>query len=93
VASQQPPSPAPPAAITHPAETQARRQSYRPLPNEASGGAVAASANGHIHDFVCEDDVKRAIAAQQKIYINSKTIITPAARDLGDQHDVFARPQ
>jgi acetaldehyde dehydrogenase (acetylating) len=93
VASQQPPSPATPAAITHSAETQARRQSYRPLPNDASGGAVAASANGHIHDFVCEDDVKRAIAARQKIYINSKTIITPAARDLGDQHDVFARPQ
>ena len=55
--------------------------------------AVTAASNGHVSDFVCEDDVKRAIRTNQKIYINAKTIITPAARDLGDEHDVFARPQ
>jgi hypothetical protein len=55
---------------------------------------VAASlTNGHIRDFVCEDDVKRAITSRQKIYINNKTIITPAARDLGEQHDLFARSE
>lgn len=53
--------------------------------------ASQAQTNGKIYDFVCEDDVKRAIAAQEKIRINRKTIITPAARDLGEERDVFAR--
>ena len=55
--------------------------------NSASNGA----ANGRVYDFVCEEDVKRAIAAREKIYINQKTIITPAARELGDEREVFAR--
>ncbi len=42
-------------------------------------------------DFVCEEDVRRAIATGDKIYINSKTILTPAARDLGEEREVFAR--
>lgn len=33
--------------------------------------------------FVCEDDVRTAIKNNQKIYVNSKTIITPSGRDLG----------
>ena len=53
--------------------------------------APVAQTNGHIYDFVCEDDVKRALKAHEKIYINSKTIITPAARDLGEERNVFAR--
>jgi len=44
-----------------------------------------------VYDFVCEEDVKRAIAAHEKIYINTRTIITPAARELAEEHDVFAR--
>jgi acetaldehyde dehydrogenase (acetylating) len=48
--------------------------------------------NGHrVVDFVCEEDVKRAIAAGEKIYVNAKTIVTPAARELGDQREVFAK--
>jgi len=42
-------------------------------------------------DFVCEDDVKRALAAGERIYVNAKTIITPAARELGEQREVFAK--
>jgi acetaldehyde dehydrogenase (acetylating) len=42
-------------------------------------------------EFVCEEDVKRAIAKGEKIYINAKTIITPSARDLGNSLEVFAR--
>jgi acetaldehyde dehydrogenase (acetylating) len=57
----------------------------------ASRGAES-SANGHkAIDFVSEDDVRRAIQKGEKIYINSKTIITPAARDLGEPAEVFAR--
>ena len=42
-------------------------------------------------DFVSEDDVKRAIEKGEKIYITAKTIITPSARDLGEEKEVFAK--
>lgn len=41
-------------------------------------------------DFVSEDDVRRAVESGQKIYISKKTILTPSARDLGDEKEVFA---
>jgi len=51
-----------------------------------------SESNGHrAVDFVCEADVKQALAAGEKIYVNSKTIVTPAARELGEQREVFAR--
>ena len=40
-------------------------------------------------DFVCEDDVRQAIRNGQKILVGDRTIITPAARDLGEQYKVF----
>ena len=42
-------------------------------------------------DFVSEDDVRRAIQKGDKIYINARTIITPAARDMGEPAEVFAK--
>lgn len=42
-------------------------------------------------DFVSETDVRSALEKGAKIYISSKTIVTPAARDLGEEKDVFAR--
>ncbi len=42
-----------------------------------------------IVDFVCEDDVRRAIHKDQKIFIGPKTIVTPAARDLASGHDTL----
>lgn len=42
-------------------------------------------------DFVSETDVRIAIEKGEKIYIHSKTIITPAARDLGEEKEVFAK--
>jgi acetaldehyde dehydrogenase (acetylating) len=42
-------------------------------------------------DFVSEDDVRKAIAAGKKIYITAKTILTPSARDLGEEKEIFAR--
>jgi hypothetical protein len=54
--------------------------------------ASKASANGHqAVDFVSEDDVRRALQKGEKIYINAKTIITPAARDIGEPKEVFAK--
>jgi acetaldehyde dehydrogenase (acetylating) len=66
----------------------------KPAPSEATGSANApkSAQNGHkAVDFVCEDDVRKAIKDGGKIYINAKTIITPAARDLGGERDVFAK--
>ena len=58
----------------------------------ASAGNAGQSANGHkTVDFVSEDDVKRALQKGEKIYINAKTIITPAARDIGEPGEVFAK--
>ena len=58
-----------------------------------SGGVASAGANNgrSAVDFVSEDDVRRAIQKGEKIYINSKTIITPAARDIGEPAEIFAR--
>jgi hypothetical protein len=41
-------------------------------------------------EFVSEDDVRRAINNGEKIYISKKTILTPSARDLGEEKEVFA---
>jgi acetaldehyde dehydrogenase (acetylating) len=40
-------------------------------------------------DFVCEDDVRQAIRTGQTVSISGKTIVTPAARDLGEAQGVF----
>src|SRR5687767_5377822 len=56
----------------------------------SKGSSSAANGNTPV-DFVSEDDVKRAIQKGEKIYINAKTIITPAARDIGEPAEVFAK--
>ena len=43
--------------------------------------------------FVCENDVRDAIAAARKIYVGPKTIVTPSARDLGDQFGILVLAQ
>jgi len=75
-------------------EAATNRQTQAALSAQTS--ADQSESNGHSAparpvDFVCEDDVKRAIAAGEKIYINAKTIVTPAARELGEQREVFAK--
>jgi acetaldehyde dehydrogenase (acetylating) len=41
-------------------------------------------------DFVCEEDVRRAIQGGRKLIVSERAIVTPAARDLGDQHRIFS---
>jgi hypothetical protein len=43
-------------------------------------------------DFVCEEDVRTALKAGIKLLVSERAIITPAARELGEQHRVFAAP-
>ena len=44
-----------------------------------------------IRATISEDDVRRAIQKDEKIFINGRTIITPAARDMGEPAEVFAK--
>jgi acyl-CoA reductase-like NAD-dependent aldehyde dehydrogenase len=70
------------------------RQSTAPAPDssspKSSAPAVPAAAlappapDVQVVPFVAEDDVRRARFKDKKIYINAKTIVTPAARDLDD---------
>jgi acetaldehyde dehydrogenase (acetylating) len=63
-----------------------------PPPTPKPAAPASHSANGaKAVDFVSEDDVKRAIQKGDKIYVNAKTIITPAARDIGEPAEVFAK--
>lgn len=64
-----------------------------PIVEPVSKPKPQASTNGNktAVDFVSEDDVRRAIQKGEKIYISSKTIITPAARDLGEPAEIFAK--
>jgi acetaldehyde dehydrogenase (acetylating) len=40
-------------------------------------------------EFVCEEDVRTALRAGRKILLGDRTIVTPAARDLGENQQVF----
>src|SRR5439155_9876854 len=46
-----------------------------------------------IVDFVCENDVREALRASRKVYVGPKTIITPSARDFGDQFGILVLAQ
>ena len=81
-----------------PASSSAEDRPPRPVngggsqPKATSSVASASANNGRIAvDFVSEDDVRRAIQKGEKIYISSKTIITPAARDIGEPAEIFAK--
>ncbi len=55
-------------------------------PQNSGNGAKPSAV-----DFVSEDDVRRAVEKGEKIYITAKTILTPSARDLGEEKEVFAK--
>lgn len=46
-----------------------------------------------IVDFVCEADVRAAIAQNKKIYIGPKTIVTPSAREVAARDEVLVLAQ
>jgi acetaldehyde dehydrogenase (acetylating) len=66
-----------------------------PTGNPASGPAEARTAVERVQptakppEFVCEDDVRQALKQGRKIVIGERTIVTPAARDLAEQHHLF----
>ena len=54
-------------------------------------GAPIPTAPKTIAEFVCEEDVQRAIEFGRTILIGERTIVTPLARDLGQAHKVFVQ--
>ena len=92
-----PQRPAPPAGIS--AEALSRRiddflgsRGYRA---EAAGATTPTLAPRRTAsdqsplDFVCEEDVRLAIQAGRTLVVSERAIVTPAARDLGEQHRIF----
>jgi acetaldehyde dehydrogenase (acetylating) len=96
-----PTRPAPPTGIS--ADALSRRidqflgsRGFKPesaTERERSGdGAVSVptpSPSQPPMDFVCEEDVREAIQTGRKLVVAERAIVTPAARDLGEQHRVF----
>jgi len=60
-------------------------------PATMAGPVAAPSAPEAAATFVCEEDVRLAVRAGKKLVIGDKTIITPAARDLGEENKVFVQ--
>jgi acetaldehyde dehydrogenase (acetylating) len=61
----------------------------RGSPVTASSAPPATQGSGAVVDFVCEEDVRQALRLGRKITIGERTIVTPAARDLGDAHRIL----
>ena len=73
-----------------PAATAATPAGAAPTPPSTPPTAPAGPAEtGQPVDFVCEDDVREAVEAGRRIPVNDRTIITPAARDLGERRRIF----
>jgi acetaldehyde dehydrogenase (acetylating) len=58
-------------------------------PSATSVSALADASKGRAAEFVCEDDVRQALRAGHKILLNARSIVTPAARDLGEEKGIF----
>jgi ethanolamine utilization cobalamin adenosyltransferase len=50
---------------------------------------VDAAPAAEVSAFVSENDVRQAMTRGKRIFVGRKTILTPSARDLGQEHDVF----
>ncbi len=59
------------------------------LPSSEVTARPPAQAAEAAVGFVCEEDVRLALRSGRKLVIDEKTIVTPAARDLGEENRVF----
>jgi acetaldehyde dehydrogenase (acetylating) len=53
-----------------------------------ASAAPSSSASPPL-DFVCEEDVRLAIRGGKQLVISERAIVTPSARELGEEHRVF----
>jgi acetaldehyde dehydrogenase (acetylating) len=77
-----PPAVSAPKGLTAPIENAATTPVRPP---------TVSPSNEKPADFVCEDDVRQAVRQGRKIVIGERTIVTPAARDLGEQHRILVQ--
>ncbi len=63
-------------------------KSSTPVAAPPVSAAPAATAQTPL-DFVCEEDVRLAIQSGRKLVVSERAIVTPAARDLADAHQVL----
>jgi acetaldehyde dehydrogenase (acetylating) len=77
-----------PAAPGGPAITVS---SSAPKPEPAKAGPIAEPVVEKAAEFVCEEDVRQAVRQGRKILVGDRTIVTPAARDLAEQHKLFVQ--
>ncbi len=82
--------PKPPASRPAPEPVTEQPQAKETIIHHVYAEPVVENGPPTPVDFVSEDDVRRAIDRGEKIYINKKTILTPSARDLGQEKEVFA---
>jgi acetaldehyde dehydrogenase (acetylating) len=66
---------------------------FRPDTSEDPGTPAAPPpgqrTDSRVYEFVCEDDVRDAIRRGVKIVLSERAIVTPAARELGEEKRVF----
>jgi len=79
----------PDAAPLTPAPAGVAPAASKPMPAAAPTAPPAEKPA----DFVCEDDVRQAVRTGRKIKVGERTIVTPAARDLAEQHKVFVQAE
>ncbi len=79
--------PAPVAAPPRTATTPTPAPAEPLRPSEASGRGRASEEPPVA--FVSEADVREALREKRRIPVDGRTIITPSARDLGQEHRVF----
>jgi acetaldehyde dehydrogenase (acetylating) len=80
----------PPAALASSAPAPAPAAPASPT-SDSLRSMPAPAAVEKPAEFVCEDDVRQAIRQGRKITIGERSIVTPAARDLGEQHRLFVQ--
>jgi len=71
--------------VSKPGGSTPTTSSSAPMTTAATPPALPATPV----EFVCEDDVRLARREGRTILVNERTIITPAARDAGDEHHIF----
>lgn len=79
----------PPAAELRATPPEPRGSAVTPAAGPAATAGVPEPVVEKPADFVCEDDVRQALKQGRRITIGDRTIVTPAARDLGEQHRLF----
>jgi acetaldehyde dehydrogenase (acetylating) len=71
----------------------AAKETATPVPVKPAAPVEAMAPAAEVVPFVSEADVQRAMARGEKIFIGPRTILTPSARDLGQERNVFVETE